>query len=74
MAGRVVESQQVGNYLYELRMIKCGNKRCKSCPHGPYWYLKGVTRHGQKFTRYLGKSRPEEVTAAQPRFDLSTSG
>jgi len=38
--------------------VKCGNKRCKTCPHGPYlvgtFSWKGKTR-----TIHLGSPRPK---------------
>lgn len=23
---------------FASKRVNCGNARCKSCPHGPYWY------------------------------------
>jgi len=36
------------------KYVKCGNERCKSCPHGPYYYI--VYKEGGKTRwKYLGK-------------------
>jgi len=36
------------------KYVKCGNERCKSCPHGPYYYL--VYKEGGKTRwKYIGK-------------------
>lgn len=47
--------------------VRCGNPRCKSCPHGPYWYgyreAKGKTRK-----RYFGKQHPG-ATDKHPKTD-----
>lgn len=41
-------------WSYRCEYVWCGNKRCKSCPHGPYWY---AYRHakGKTYKRYVGK-------------------
>ena len=32
-----LHAQGIKVYFFE-KMIRCGNPRCQSCPHGPYWY------------------------------------
>lgn len=44
--------------VFESEKIKCGRKNCRSCPHGPYWYLYS-TRKGKLSKTYLGKELPE---------------
>ncbi len=37
------------------KYVKCGNDRCKKCPHGPYYYL--VYKEGGKTKwKYIGKA------------------
>lgn len=45
------------HWTYRSEYVKCGNKRCKSCPHGPYWYR---YRHvlGKMHKEYIGKENP----------------
>jgi hypothetical protein len=44
-------------WTYRAQWVKCGKSRCKSCPHGPYWYrfkkIKGRTK-----SEYVGKKAP----------------
>lgn len=50
----VVKYLELDGINYILRWVPCGNKRCHSCPHGPYWYA--ITRrHGKKRDIYIGK-------------------
>ena len=36
------------------KYVKCGNDRCRKCPHGPYYYL--VYKEGGKVKwKYLGR-------------------
>lgn len=45
------------NYSFQREYVKCGNKRCRSCPHGPYWY--GYAhRRGRMHKKYFGKADP----------------
>ncbi len=38
-----------------LKLSKCGNKRCKSCPHGPYWYRATFNKKTRKWIfKYIG--------------------
>jgi hypothetical protein len=34
--------------------IKCGKKRCRKCPHGPYWYMHWW-EGGKMHEKYIGK-------------------
>ena len=53
--GLVVQKIKVDGLMYILRRVRCCNKRCHSCPHGPYWYV--VTRrHGKTREIYIGKT------------------
>ena len=54
----VVDSYRRKGTLYILRKVVCHNKRCKSCPHGPYWYAV-VCSGGIRREIYLGK---DEIT------------
>lgn len=51
----------VGYTTYQQRLIKCGNKRCKACPHGPYWYAIVNVGKGHKVTKYIGKTLPKKL-------------
>jgi len=44
--------------VFECEKVKCGRANCRSCPHGPYWYLYS-TRKGKLTKTYLGKELPE---------------
>lgn len=51
----VAERFEFRGVIYEARWVKCNNKRCSTCPHGPYWYAV-IAMFGQKpVTRYIGK-------------------
>lgn len=40
-----------------LKHSKCGNKRCKSCPHGPYWYRATFNPKTRRWiAKYIGVS------------------
>jgi hypothetical protein len=50
---------------YRSEWVKCGNPRCRSCPHGPYWYA--YKRDGKKIRkRYVGKVRDDLAPPAPP--------
>jgi hypothetical protein len=50
----IVESRGAESVAYHLTKIYCGNSRCKSCPHGPYWYA--YYREGNRvISKYIGK-------------------
>ncbi|HEX3034467.1 MAG TPA: hypothetical protein VHT73_04940 [Thermodesulfobacteriota bacterium] len=51
----ILESKSEGSVTYQLKKIYCRNPRCKSCPHGPYWYA--YYREGKKVvSEYIGKN------------------
>jgi len=54
IADRVIlEERHSGSMTYRLERVSCG-KKCKGCPHGPYWY--GYWREGGKTrSKYIGK-------------------
>lgn len=60
----LVKSQNVGNIIYQLELVKCGKEGCKCNRgqlHGPYWYA--YQQQGKKFkSSYIGKTLklPEE--------------
>lgn len=38
-----------------FKLSKCGNKRCKSCPHGPYWYRATFNKKTRRWMfKYIG--------------------
>lgn len=53
-----------GTWSYQSKYVKCGNRRCKSCPHGPYWYRFQTVNRKTK-CEYVGKTRPT-VEALRP--------
>jgi hypothetical protein len=53
----VCREKKVGGRLYVLRRVSCGKSRCTKCPHGPYWYLKIVTRN-KTIWKYHGLQEP----------------
>lgn len=64
MARVVVEVAHRGKLTYQREMVRCGKKRCKSCPHGPYWYSYWWSPDLRRMvTRYIGKKLPEFVAA-----------
>jgi hypothetical protein len=46
------------NWTYRCEYVRCGNARCKSCPHGPYWY---------RYNHASGTMRKEYCGKADPR-------
>jgi len=40
-------------WSYQVEYISCG-KKCKSCPHGPYWY-RYQKQSGKTIKEYVGK-------------------
>jgi len=64
---QVVEEHHADGKTYRLEHVRCGKRGCKCAAgslHGPYWYAywfeKGRTR-----SRYVGKRRPELLSAPQ---------
>jgi len=50
----ILEERHSESVTYRLERVSCG-KKCKGCPHGPYWY--GYWREGAKTrSRYIGKN------------------
>ncbi|MDQ1313268.1 MAG: hypothetical protein QG605_1807 [Euryarchaeota archaeon] len=50
----VLKTHTFGSITYRLEKVSCG-KKCKGCPHGPYWY--GYWREGGKTrSKYIGKN------------------
>lgn len=45
---------------YYQREVACGRTRCRTCPHGPYWYA-SWSEAGRKQTMYLGRDLPADV-------------
>lgn len=41
-------------WTYRSEYVKCGNERCKACPHGPYWYRYAKVK-GKLKKEYIGK-------------------
>jgi len=56
----VLKVHTFGSITYRLERVSCG-KKCKGCPHGPYWY--GYWREGGKTrSKYIGKNfDPQKV-------------
>lgn len=50
----VVQTLKIDGVYYIQRLVPCNNRRCKTCPHGPYWYCR-VQRHGKMREIYIGK-------------------
>jgi hypothetical protein len=68
----VVKVRQVGKALYQLEWVRCGNKRCKACPHGPYWY--GYRRQNKRLKSwYIGKDLEKYLKAQAATGDRSDS-
>ena len=55
----VVETQRIGDRLYQLERVRCGKTGCKcvgenGALHGPYWYAYWRDE-GKLKSRYVGK-------------------
>ena len=55
----VVETQRIGDRLYQLERVRCGKVGCKCAGvqgelHGPYWYAYWRDE-GKLRSRYVGK-------------------
>jgi hypothetical protein len=48
---------QVGKVTYRQEHVRCGKERCRSCPHGPYWYAYWK-EEGRTRSRYIGRHLP----------------
>jgi len=49
----VVQRKAIGSVVYQLERVRCG-KKCRGCPHGPYWYAYYRSRGGVT-SKYVGK-------------------
>lgn len=50
----------LGKVSYRQEHVRCGKQRCRTCPHGPYWYA--YWREGGKTrSRYIGRHLPGET-------------
>lgn len=55
-------------WTLEAQWVRCGKHRCKTCPHGPYWY--GFQHKGGKMkSKYLGRLAPWEREGFLSRAD-----
>ena len=52
-------SDRPGKVSYRQEYVKCGKERCRSCPHGPYWYAYWK-EGGRTRSRYIGRHLPGE--------------
>lgn len=75
---QIVEQKRIEGMLYLLRMVVCGKKHCKSCPHGPYWYVQvrkgGVLREiylGKKFRTLEQKNLEDKIKRGELRYEGS---
>lgn len=57
----VMEQRRIGKVTYQREKVRCGKERCRSCPHGPYWY--SYSWNGKKVvSKYVGKELTPSVT------------
>lgn len=76
--GREVIARVVrGSGTLQLEMVRCG--KCRSCPHGPYWY-KYWKEAGRTRSKYVGKASSsdryqyaDQIEAARARVQISGS-
>lgn len=54
----VVESRTWNGRLFQRELVHCNKARCRTCPHGPYWYSVAKRRDGRTFSKYVGKVPP----------------
>lgn len=45
---------------YRQEYVRCGKDRCRTCPHGPYWYAYWK-EEGRTRSRYIGRHLPGEA-------------
>lgn len=53
---RIVERFSFRGVEYQLRLTFCNKPKCKSCPHGPYWYGLISLGGARQTLRYVGKT------------------
>ena len=61
----VVETRTWNGRLFQRELVHCNKARCRTCPHGPYWYSVAKRRDGRTFSRYVGKVPPWEQLQLQ---------
>jgi hypothetical protein len=44
-----------------IQHIRCGNRRCKTCPHGPYWYAEWRGNDRRTQSVYIGSELPASL-------------
>lgn len=44
---------------YRQQYVRCG-RRCKACPHGPYWYAYWK-EDGRSRSQYIGRELPADI-------------
>lgn len=54
-----------GGVHLQCEYVRCGNRRCRSCPHGPYWYAYW-REDGKLKSRYVGKTDPRQGVHKTP--------
>lgn len=51
------ERPRLRKVTYRQEHVRCGKERCRSCPHGPYWYAYWK-EEGRTRSRYIGRHLP----------------
>ena len=49
----IIQSFKYRGWTYSEESIPCSRPACRKCPHGRYWYLRGIVKE-HKETFYLG--------------------
>lgn len=58
------------NATIKKEQIKCGNKRCSKCPHGPYYYAYWKNKSVKKLMKkYIGSELPHNFTFQNLKFN-----
>ncbi|HEX2028382.1 MAG TPA: hypothetical protein VHF25_10330 [Nitriliruptorales bacterium] len=55
--GAAEADRRPGKVTYRQEQVRCGKQRCRSCPHGPYWYAYWK-EDGRTRSRYIGRHLP----------------
>ncbi|MBW3577519.1 MAG: hypothetical protein KY462_07230 [Actinobacteria bacterium] len=50
-------SAPTAKVTYRQEHVRCGKDRCRSCPHGPYWYAYW-REDGRTRSQYIGRHLP----------------